>query len=105
VTGYPYILDPLPASQTDPASFNAVTTRLIDGLNGSIELAATTAAVDYGVDVQYVGVTAAFAGHGVLTSDAWINLDFADPGSFLHPNAKGYEAYLAALREAGAYTP
>ncbi|WP_181364999.1 SGNH/GDSL hydrolase family protein [Arthrobacter sp. HMWF013] len=106
VTGYPYILEPLPASQTDPTSFNAVATRLINGLNGSIELAATTAAGTFGVDVTFVGVTEAFAGHGALTQDPWINLDFTDPGSFLHPNAAGYrDGYLAALTAAGAYTP
>ncbi|WP_426227602.1 SGNH/GDSL hydrolase family protein [Pseudarthrobacter sp. DSP2-3-2b1] len=103
VTGYPYILDPLPADQTNPMSFNYVATRLIDGLNGSIEAAA--AAAPKRVDVEFVGVTEAFAGHGVLTPDSWINLNIEDPRSFLHPNAAGYQAYFAALSAAGAFKP
>jgi lysophospholipase L1-like esterase len=101
VTGYPYLFDPLTSLPTDPMSaFIAQAKDLADGLNLSI----ANAAADTGAD--YVDVTTVFAGHGALAApaDRWINF-VGDPDALLHPNAKGYEAYLAALSDAGAYTP
>ncbi|MBD0324004.1 MAG: SGNH/GDSL hydrolase family protein, partial [Aldersonia sp.] len=47
---------------------------------------------------QYVDVTKRFIGHGVNAPDTWI-LGPSDPGAF-HPNARGYEAYTAAVNSA-----
>ena len=102
VTGYPYLYDPVAPGQTDPASlFIYRATALADGLNASIAAAAAASGA------TYVDVRAAFAGHGVNSAarDPWINLDLSNPASpdNFHPNASGYQAYLAALNAAGAY--
>ena len=101
VTGYPYLFEPLTSAPTDSLSmFIVQATQLAYGLNESIANAAPD------TQVQYVDVTTAFAGHGALSpTDPWINFNLGDPDSFLHPNAAGYQAYLAALSAAGAYTP
>ncbi|MET1064141.1 MAG: SGNH/GDSL hydrolase family protein [Arthrobacter sp.] len=102
VTGYPYLYDPVAPNPADPLSmFIYKAALLADGLNGSIAAAARV------TKVQYVDVTAAFAGHGMLsTDDPWINLDPAHPSSpdNFHPNAEGYEAYFASLSAAGVYS-
>jgi lysophospholipase L1-like esterase len=97
VTGYPYLYDPIPAGRTDSLSqFIYQATALADGLNGSIALAA---------GARYVDVRGAFLGHGIISTDPWINLDLANPRSAdnFHPNAKGYLAYYKTLKSAGAY--
>ena len=100
VTGYPYLYDPVPLNPADPMSvFIDQATQLADGLNGSIARAA-------GAEATYVDVTAAFAGHGILADDPWINLDYANlasPDNF-HPNAEGYVAYYTALSKAEVYS-
>ena len=99
VTGYPYLLDPIPAGLTDPAAlFIYQATELADDLNDAIAEAAGEAGA------TYVDVRSAFLGHGALSPDPWINLGGAgNPDSF-HPNAEGYEAYYTALNAAGAYS-
>jgi lysophospholipase L1-like esterase len=105
VTGYPYLLDPIAEGRTDSlALFTYQATELADNLNGVIAVAATDAAKG-GIDVDYVDVRVAFAGHGILTLDPWINFGSPTVTDNFHPNAKGYKAYFAALRAAGAYTP
>lgn len=105
VTGYPYLYDPIGPGKTDPLSlFNYRATALANGLNGAIETAAKT--VDpQGIRVQYVDVRGAFLGHGIGSTEPWINLNLADPSSpdNFHPNAAGYEAYYTALKTAGVY--
>ena len=98
VTGYPYLLDPIPAGLTDPAAlFIYQATELADDLNDAIAEAAGEAGA------TYVDVRSAFLGHGALSPDPWINLGGpGNPDSF-HPNAEGYEAYYIALNAAGAY--
>lgn len=98
VTGYPYLLDPIPAGQTDPRSlFIHQATQLSDGLNATIAKAA------YSTGATFIDVRPAFLGHGAMSRDPWINLilggptDPVSPDNF-HPNAAGYEAYFAALR-------
>ena len=105
VTGYPYLFDPLTSPPTDPLStFIYQATLLADGLNGSIAAAAGTAHTVGGIDVEFVDVRSAFAGHGALSANGpWINLNFGDPTSLLHPNAQGYQAYFTALSSAGVY--
>lgn len=105
VTGYPYLFDPIDPGRTDSLGlFIYQATGLADRLNGTIE-GAVTAAATRGIDADYVGVTRAFAGHGVLTPEPWINLGSPAESDNFHPNAKGYKAYFSALRAAGAYTP
>ncbi len=99
VTGYPYLLDPIPAGLDDPAAqFIYQATDLADRLNQTI--ANAVAAVD-DPQVQYVDVRAAFLGHGALSPEPWINLGTAPDG--FHPNAAGYQAYFTALDQAGTF--
>lgn len=99
VTGYPYLLDPIPAGQTSAAAlFIYQATQLADDLNGAI----AEAAGDTGA--TYVDVRSAFLGHGALSPDPWINLGGAGSPDSFHPNAEGYEAYYATLDAAGAYS-
>ncbi|MFM9276111.1 SGNH/GDSL hydrolase family protein [Pseudarthrobacter sp. NKDBFgelt] len=99
VTGYPYLLDPIPAGQTSAAAlFIYQATQLADDLNGAIAAAAGS------TGATYVDVRSAFLGHGALSPDPWINLGGpGNPDSF-HPNAEGYDAYYKALNAAGAYS-
>lgn len=102
VTGYPYLYDPIAPGHADRVSaFIYKATDLADGLNRTIADAADT------TKVNYVDVRGAFAGHGVLSKDKpWISFDptnLDSPDNF-HPNAEGYAAYFATLREAGAYS-
>ena len=110
VTGYPYLFDPLTSPPTDAMSlFIQHATVLANGLDASIAAAtdAADAASDDDPRVQYVDVRAAFTGHGALSApiDRWINFDPLTPLSpdNLHPNADGYKAYFAALRDKGVY--
>jgi lysophospholipase L1-like esterase len=60
---------------------------------------AVAAARDANVKIVYVDVTAAFAGHGIGSSDPFINDPSSDaPGAVpFHPNAGGYVAYADAI--------
>lgn len=94
ITGYPYLFEPV-----DP--FTVQLNALTDLLNASI-LAAAIA-----TGVQYVDVTAAFAGHGIGSAEPWINFDPA--GGFtsedFHPNTLGYRfGYFESLTDAGVFT-
>jgi lysophospholipase L1-like esterase len=93
VLGYPRLFSPehgsyLGASPAEQRELNDGA----DLLNAVI----ARAAAEHGF--QFVDVTERFEGHGVNAPDPWI-LDAFDPGSF-HPNAKGYQAYTAALTAA-----
>ncbi|WP_024365627.1 SGNH/GDSL hydrolase family protein [Arthrobacter sp. TB 26] len=103
VTGYPYLFDPLNLNPADPMTpFILQATALANGLNGSI--AAAVGATDTETtEIQYVDVTAAFTGHGIISADPWINGDTGNADSF-HPNAKGYLAYYTALNAAEVYS-
>lgn len=104
VTGYPYLFDPIPAGRTDAMSeFIYRATDLADGLNGSI--AAAAAATDpAAARVKFVDVRIAFAGHGIISNDPWINGAVPDSPDGFHPNAKGYVAYYTALSDDGTYS-
>jgi lysophospholipase L1-like esterase len=100
VTGYPFLFE-RPAdndsSKIIKNAFNQATARL----NTTIEQAvAATREAD--VKIVYVDVTAAFAGHGIGSSDAFINDPSSDaPGAVpFHPNAAGYNAYADAISDA-----
>lgn len=104
LTGYPYLLDPIPAGLTDPAAqFIYIATDLANRLDQTIAAAAqeADAALTNDPQVQYVDVRSAFLGHGALSPDPWINLGTAPDG--FHPNAAGYQAYFTALSQAGTY--
>ena len=95
MTGYPYLFETPPT--TDPrfpiiSAFNAATTALNATINGAV-LQVESA----GVDIHYVDVTAAFAGHGILSAYPWINSSGADA---FHPTARGYVAYAVVLTAA-----
>lgn len=105
VTGYPYLLDPIPAGMTDPAAqFIYTATNLADRLDDTIDAAAKEADAAAAGDpkVQYVDVRTVFLGHGALSPQPWINLGTAPDG--FHPNAAGYQAYFKALSGSGVYS-
>ncbi|MGM9473899.1 SGNH/GDSL hydrolase family protein [Pseudarthrobacter sp. YS3] len=69
------------------------------GLNATIASAAAEANTLYGAQVQYVDVTARFAGHEVNTLSPWLFLSQVDPFEprNFHPNQEGHAQYAAAL--------
>lgn len=92
VTGYPYLFEPpSPDNPNKPTidAINAATTTLNQTIAGAV--AGARAA---GIDITFVDVTTAFAGHGIGSADPFINA--TGPDAF-HPNAAGYLAYAAAL--------
>lgn len=107
VLGYPMLFDTSVAPLISPAA-QALVNGGTAGLNLTIASAAETAKNLYGTQVQYVDVTARFAGHAVNSSQPWIFLgtyvdaygvpqvDLSDPRNF-HPNAAGHAGYAAAL--------
>ncbi|MEW9872844.1 SGNH/GDSL hydrolase family protein [Arthrobacter sp. HS15c] len=69
------------------------------GLNTTIASAAAEANTLYGAQVQYVDVTARFAGHEVNTLSPWLFLSQVDPFEprNFHPNQAGHVQYAEAL--------
>lgn len=92
VLGYPHLFTPDPAQ---PATYQAFTllNQAADDLNRVIQGQAVAAGF------EFVDVTDRFDGHGVNTLDPWITSPTADGP--LHPNAKGQQAYYAAVRSTG----
>ncbi len=93
VTGYPRLFSPdygavLAASPAEQEALNEGA----DLLNATIR----TAAEAHGY--TFVDVTKRFLDHGVNAPEPWL-LGPTSPGSF-HPNARGYEAYAAAVTAA-----
>jgi lysophospholipase L1-like esterase len=93
VTGYPLLFKP--PADTDPnaeiiAGINLATARL----NCIIERAVATQPTE--VNIRYVDVIAAFAEHGIGSTDPFIH-NLPDPEAF-HPNAAGYRAYAEAIK-------
>jgi lysophospholipase L1-like esterase len=95
VTGYPYLFET--PTQCTPEVIICQINSATAALNQTIE--DTVAAMPDSVDIEYVDVTARFAGHGIGSPDPFINA--AGPDAF-HPNDAGYEAYAAAI---SAYLP
>ena len=99
VTGYPSLYDPVPLDATNPTSvFINKATALAYELNKSI-----AGAAGY-TQVQFVDVAGVFAGHGINSAHPWINGADAGISDGFHPNAKGYEAYFAALNAGKVYS-
>ncbi|GAB4097848.1 GDSL-type esterase/lipase family protein [Sinomonas halotolerans] len=84
VTGYPLLLAQDPYSTLDDVVNGATL-----ALNYEIYLGARASGA------QYVDVVGAFLGHGIGSSDPWIN-SAGEPAPY-HPNAAGYQAYAAAI--------
>jgi len=99
VTGYPHLFEP--TAPLDPvliAAINGAT----DALNSTIEQAVSVTN-DADVNIHYVDVTAAFAGHGIATPQP--EVPFINPPSVglpdaFHPTAAGYQAYADAISAA-----
>ena len=87
VTGYPL---PLAPGVADAVNFGVAT------MNAIIS-ATVAAAAAQGVNVVFADVTVAFLGHGAFSADPWVGEDPANPETFLHPTAEGYEAYAAVI--------
>jgi hypothetical protein len=91
VTGYPFLFEP--ADDLRIKSFNEATALLNEEIEQAV---AATREAD--VKIVYVDVTAAFAGHGIGSSDPFINDPSSDARcSTFHPNADGYVAYADAI--------
>ena len=96
VLGYPHLVTVTdPTSQMTPAylAINQAT----DALNAVIASEAREARF------EFVDVTERFEGHGANTNNPWINPYPAVSAAAvpLHPNAKGQQAYYAAVRSTG----
>jgi lysophospholipase L1-like esterase len=94
VTGYPHLF--APTADVHPSIIIAVN-QATDALNSTIEQAVSVAN-DADANIHYVDVTEEFAGHGIGSSDPFIN-ELPDPNAF-HPNELGYDAYADAISAA-----
>jgi hypothetical protein len=104
VFGYPRMFNPAGAPVI-PVENQRLVNQGTALLNATIATAAATANALYRANVQYVDVTARFAGHEVNTAQPWIFLSAGrgpndvpqfDPRSF-HPNQAGHRSYADAL--------
>jgi len=92
VTGYPHLFEPESLPPTEAIIAERIN-RAIDALNSTIEGAVSvTNAAD--VNIHYVDVTEEFAGHGIFSTDQFINATGLDA---FHPNDFGYQAYRDAI--------
>jgi len=94
VTGYPYLFEthtPCLPTEAILCQINNATAALNQTIAG------TVAAMPKRVNITYVDVTRAFAGHGIFSPDPFINATGDDA---YHPNVKGYEAYAAKISTA-----
>lgn len=109
VPGYPRLFNPAGAPVI-PVENQRLVNQGTALLNATIAAAAATAKALYGANVQYVDVTARFAGHEVNTADPWI---FYNPNPIpgpdgaptvdqrnFHPNAEGHRQYAFAVQDA-----
>ncbi len=95
VTGYPYLFETPPPTDPNYAAvvqLNSATATLNSTIQGVVAKLARAR-----VDIRYVDVTAAFAGHGIGSPDSWIGVSGIEA---FHPTAAGYQAYAAAIRGA-----
>ncbi len=98
VTGYPLLFETPTASTPDATTIAALNNATV-ALNSTIKatVAATAAG---GADIRYVDVAAGFAGHGIGSRRPYLH---ATGPEALHPTARGYRVYAAALTEALTY--
>ena len=103
VTGYPYLFDPFNLDPGHPMTpFILQATALANELNRNIADAVRDTDTE-ATEIEYVDVRAAFAGHGIISDDPWINGATGTADSF-HPNAEGYVAYYKALSKEEVYS-
>lgn len=103
IVGYPQLFVDNPSDQYDDLLF-AEDQRWMN--QKAAELNAMLASAAEEVGAEFVDPTDAFRGHGIGSSDPWINdldiggpgLMVADPGSF-HPNAAGHAALAQLLQQ------
>lgn len=112
ILGYPRLFNPAAGAAVIPVENQILVNQGAVLMNATIASAAARANALFRTNVQYVDVTAKFAGHEVNTAHPWIF--FAafpdanqtlqlDPRSF-HPNQAGHSAYAHALLAAVAHT-
>ena len=92
VTGYPLLF--APSANPLIAQLNGATMLLNQTIHGVV---AQAQAIRPNSSIEYVDVSAAFAGHGIGDVDSWVY--FAGPDAF-HPTPAGYQAYAAAIQAA-----
>jgi lysophospholipase L1-like esterase len=95
VTGYPYLFQthtPCLPTEAILCQINTATAALNQTIKDTVEAAQIA-----GVNIEYVDVTTAFAGHGIGSLDPFINATGDDA---YHPNAAGYKAYASAISAA-----
>jgi lysophospholipase L1-like esterase len=94
VTGYPYLFDlDQPLDCDEPTDIMVQINCATAALNSTIQQA-VLAAQTAGINIIYVDVTDEFAGHGIGSTEPFINA--AGPDVY-HPNAAGYRAYAKAI--------
>jgi lysophospholipase L1-like esterase len=97
VTGYPYLFEtPTPCilpTDSIVCQIRYATTLLNTTIKDTVETAKTA-----GVNIEYVDVTAAFTGHGINSSEPFINGPLQ--ADSYHPNGDGYKAYAEAISAA-----
>ena len=100
VTGYPLLFSP---ALSDPnLTIKLQINAAAAALNSTIEQAVSVTN-DADVNIHYVDVTAAFAGHGIGGEPEFINPlcgPPCDPRDAFHPNDLGYQAYAHAIAAA-----
>jgi lysophospholipase L1-like esterase len=90
VTGYPYLFELLPPDLAIKTQINAATNLLNCAIKNAV------ADVQDDINIVYVDVTAAFAGHGIGSAEPFINPPGTGINAF-HPTPAGYVTYAAAI--------
>ncbi len=98
VAGYPLLFETPTASTPNGATIAALNNATV-ALNATIKatVAATAAG---GAEIRYVDVAPGFTGHGIGSRRPYLH---ASGPEALHPTARGYRVYAAALTGALAY--
>ena len=95
VTGYPYLFETPPPTDPNYAAIvqlNTATATMNATIQGVVGQFARAR-----VNIHYVDVTTAFAGHGIGSPVSWIHATGPDA---YHPTVAGHQAYAAALTAA-----
>jgi lysophospholipase L1-like esterase len=98
VLGYPLLFEPASPFAPIPVPNQTLMNEATVLVNTAIQNAVELADAFPRADIEYVDVTALFAGHAVNTAEPWLQLspDFTADYNF-HPNQAGHQAYAAAL--------
>jgi lysophospholipase L1-like esterase len=116
VVGYPNLFPANPTAPCDSGSITGKAARLsVDAqemlndfgtdLNNAISQAVSQAKNDFGVDIQFVNPTSAFAGHELCSSDPWfLPLSLTNVASSYHPNPAGQAKFADLVNQCLAGT-